>query len=106
MSRSTRPKKKKRTFFFYPTDEDADSQVINSLLPSELRDKARKDWLSDDLPPSSNGWRTFLTADSISQLESEHNQKKSELTEHMRRKHKDALKQVRKRGSKVMEFSS
>ncbi|KAI9621969.1 hypothetical protein H4Q26_015406 [Puccinia striiformis f. sp. tritici PST-130] len=51
------------------------------------------------LPSSSDTWRTFIRSESTSEIESAHDAKKAGLTEHMRRKHKDAIKRDRKWGS-------
>ncbi|EHS64591.1 hypothetical protein PGTUg99_005699 [Puccinia graminis f. sp. tritici] len=88
-------------FFFYPTDEDPDSKVINSLLSTEHREAARRHWLSGSIPSSSSdSWRTFVRTESVSEIETAHDKKKSTLTEQMRRKHKDAIKRDRKWGNK------
>ncbi|POW18127.1 hypothetical protein PSHT_06202 [Puccinia striiformis] len=48
---------------------------------------------------SSDTWRTFIRSESTSEIESAHDAKKAGLTEHMRRKHKDAIKRDRKWGN-------
>ncbi|KNE98499.1 hypothetical protein PSTG_08238 [Puccinia striiformis f. sp. tritici PST-78] len=94
-----KPGVRKGPFFFYPTDDDPDSMVINSLLSTQQRETARHHWLAGTLPSSSDTWRTFIRSESTSEIESAHDAKKAGLTEHMRRKHKDAIKRDRKWGS-------
>lgn len=88
----------KRTFFC-PFHEDFDGMEINALLSPEQRNKGRQSWLSGSLPPSHN-WRTFVRTESIAEIEEAHTEKKLKLTEHLRRKHKDAAKRERKWSNK------
>jgi len=98
--------KRKGPFFFYPTDDDPVSKVINSLISTEHREAARQQWLSGDLASSSDTWRTFIRTESRSEIETAHDEKKTILTEHMRRKHKDAIKRDRKWGNRQAVKSS
>ncbi|PLW48350.1 hypothetical protein PCASD_02912 [Puccinia coronata f. sp. avenae] len=95
-----KPGKRIRPFFFYPTDEDPDDKVINSLISTEHREAVRQQWLSGDLASSSDSWRTFIRTESRTEIETAHDGKKSALTEQMRRKHKDAIKRDRKWGNR------
>ncbi|KNZ55035.1 hypothetical protein VP01_2786g1 [Puccinia sorghi] len=80
-----------------------DSKVINSLISTEHREAVRQQWLSGDLASSSDIYYvnfSFWICFTRSEIETAHDEKKTILTEHMRRKHKDAIKRDRKWGNR------
>ncbi|MBW0489033.1 hypothetical protein O181_028748, partial [Austropuccinia psidii MF-1] len=85
-------------FFVFPMDDDPESRAIWSLLSPEHQARVQQQCLRP--AASSLGWRTFFRTESMDEIQEEHNAKKAEWTEQMRRKHKEAIKKSRKWGNK------
>ncbi|EGG03061.1 uncharacterized protein MELLADRAFT_65767 [Melampsora larici-populina 98AG31] len=80
---------RKHLFFPLPVEED-DTLGLPKSVFENLRDQS-----------SLTCWRTFKRTETISEIEEAYEAKKGDLTEQMRRKHKDSVKWSRKWGKKL-----
>ncbi|KAG0143137.1 hypothetical protein CROQUDRAFT_49227 [Cronartium quercuum f. sp. fusiforme G11] len=91
---------RKHLFFALPVDPNHDLGIPASAFDLIRQQSALDCKFSMGSQGVLGEWRSFVRTESMSEIEERHDTTKAELTEQMRRKHKDAVKWAKKWGKK------